>query len=88
MPPRPRTLRPGLPRPQGDIISEYGSRLQFGLIDQLSAIEAIEDNKERALEIYQRIQDEAKKRTESLIGAGFPSAALAGGGEPGEEAAA
>lgn len=82
------TLRPGLPRPQGDIISEYGSRLQFGLIDQLSAIEAIEDNKERALEIYQRIQDEAKKRTESLIGAGFPSAALAGGGEPGEEAAA
>lgn len=77
------TLRPGLPRPQEDIINEYGSRLQFGLIDQLSAIEAIEDNKDRAQEIYTRIQADNQRRTEALIGAGFPSTTLSTGDEPG-----
>lgn len=60
------TLRPGLPRPQGDLITEYGSRLQYGLIDRLSAIEAIEDNKERAQEIFLRIEAEEQKRAQSF----------------------
>lgn len=67
-------LRPGLPRTQGDIIDEYGRMRSFDLIDELTALEEIH-GVEKAEGIHQRLADQRKARTESLIGATFTPAA-------------
>lgn len=69
-------MRPGLPRTRGDIVNEFGAMKQYGLIDELSALEELH-GPEKAQEIFERLEEQRKRTTESYIGAplfGAPAA--------------
>lgn len=61
-------MRPGLPRTRGDVVNEFGAMMQFGLIDELTALEELH-GREKAEDIFERLEEQRKRRTESLIGA-------------------
>lgn len=62
------TLHPGLPRTQMELIGEYTQMLAGGLIDELTAMEELHGEEKGAM-IHERLADQRKARTESLIGA-------------------
>lgn len=80
-------MRPGLPRTRGDTVNEYGAMMQFGLIDELSALEELH-GPEKAAEIAQRLAEQRKRQTEALIGAPLFGAPPAPATPPGSEAGA
>lgn len=76
-------LHPGLPRTPDEVNRGLAEQHAARQIDGLSMLERIH-GAGMAKVIHERLAEEDRQRTESLIGAGLPSAALAGGGEPGE----
>ncbi len=75
-------MHPGLPRTPEETNRGLAEMHTAGQISQETMLKEIHGPVQGPEEL-QRIQAESKQRTEALIGAGFPSATLSGGDEPG-----